>query len=84
MALGPNDECYVHIDDIVYLNMPILGKNVCLGTMNNVAEKSFHFRYTKKSFLIFRVLKMGCFVKQLPKICYKFEPQQFIKILDHM
>ena len=24
------------------------------------------------------------FVQQLPKICYKFEPQQFIKILDHM
>ena len=51
---------------------------------NNVGEESFHFRYTKQSFFIFWVHKMGCFVKQLPNICCKFEPHQFLNILDHV
>ena len=84
MTFKRNDECYDDIHGIVYLNKSILYTSVHLGMKNNVDEESFHFRYTKKAFLIFRVPKMGCFVKQLPKICYTFEPQQFIKILDQM
>ena len=59
-------------DGIVYLNMSILYTTMHLRMENNVAEESFHFWYTKKSFLIFRVPKMGCFVEQLQKICDKF------------
>ena len=84
MTFRPNDECYDDIHGIVCLNMSILYTSVRLGMENNVAEESFHFRYTKKSFLIFRVAKMGCFVKQLQTICHKFEPHQFIKLLDHI
>ena len=84
MALGPNDECYVHIDDIVCLNMLVLGTNVCLGTMNNVAEESCHFLFTKKSFFYFRMRKMCYFVKQLPKICRKIGVLHYLKILYHI
>ena len=84
MALGPNDECYVHIHGIVYLNMSVLGTNVYLRTVNNVAEETFHFPFTKKSIFYFRMRKMGCFVKQLPKICRKIGALHYLKILDHM
>ena len=59
MALGPHEECYVHIHGIVCLNMPILGTYVYRGTVNNVAEETFHFPFTKKPFFNFRVRKMG-------------------------
>ena len=84
MALGPNDEWYVHIHGIVCLNMPVLGTNVYLGTVNNVAEETFHFPFTKKSFFYFRMRKMGYFVKQLPKLCCKIGALYYLKILDHM
>ena len=84
MALGPNDECYVHIHGIVCLNMPILGTYVYRGTVNNVAEETFHFPFTKKSFFYFRMRKMGYFVKQLPKICRKIGALHYLKILDHI
>ena len=60
-------EYYHEIHGIVFLNKSILYTSVHLRMENNAAEKSFHFRYTKKSFLIFRVPKIGCFVKQLQK-----------------
>ena len=84
MVLGPNDECYVHIHGIVCLNMPILGTYVYRGTVNNVAEETFHFPFTKKPFFNFQVRKMGFFVKHLPKICCKIGAIQFLKILDHI
>ena len=84
MALGPNDECYVHIHGIVCLNMPVLGTNMYLGTVNNVAEETFQFPFTEKSFFYFRMRKMGYFVKQLPKICRKIGALHYLKILDHM
>ena len=84
MALGPNDECYVHIHGIVCLNMPVLGTNMYLGTVNNVAEENFHFPFRKKSFFYFWMRKMGYFVNQLPKICRKIGALNYLKILDHM
>ena len=84
MTFRPNNECYDDIHGIVCLNMSILYTSMHIRIENNVAEENFHFCYIKNSFLIFRVPKMGCFVKQLPKICYKFKPQQFLNILDHM
>ena len=84
MTFRPNEECYDDIHGIVCLNKSILYASVHLGMENNVAEESFHFRYTKKSFLIFRVSKMGCFGKQLPKISYKIGSHQFFKILEHI
>ena len=79
-----NDGCYGHFHGIVYLNDPILCTSVHLGVANNVAEESFSFLCTKKSFLTFRVQKMGFFVKDLPNICSKIEPKHLNKILDHM
>ena len=51
---------------------------------DNVAEESFYFLWTKKSFFIFRVSKMGCFVKQLPKICFQIGSHKFYKIIYHI
>ena len=84
MALGPNDECYVRIHGIVCLNMAVLGTNVHLGTVNNVAEETFQFPFTEKSFFYFRMRKMGYFVKQLPNICRKIGALHYLKILDHI
>ena len=81
---SPNDGCYGHFHGIVWLNDLIFCTSVHLGVANNVAEESFYFLCTKKSFLIFRVQKMGFFVKDLPNICSKIEPQLLNKILDHM
>ena len=71
MALVRNDESYVHIHGIVCLNMLILGTNVYLGTVNNVAEENFHLPFAEKSNFNFRVQKTGLFVKHVPKICCK-------------
>ena len=38
----------------------------------------------KKSIFIFRMQKMGYFVKQLPKICRKIGALHYLKILDHI
>ena len=84
MALESNDECYVHIHVIVCLNMPVLGTNMYLGTVNNVAEGTFHFPFTENSFFYFRMRKLGYFVKQLPKICHKVGALHYLKILGHM
>ena len=43
-------EYYDDIHGIVWLNKSILYTSVHLGMENNVAEKSFHFRYTKNHF----------------------------------
>ena len=67
MALGPNDECYVHIHGIVCLNMFILGTNVYLGTVNNVAEETFHFPFTKKIIFLFPNEKNGLFCEATTK-----------------
>ena len=82
MAFTPNDKCYGDIHYIVCSNDLILYTTMHLGMVNNVAEEIFHFVYTKKIFFIFRVSKMRFFVKHLPNLCSKFEPQQFLKILD--
>ena len=84
MTFRPNDEYYDDIHGIVCLNMSILYTSVHLGMENNVAEESFHFLWTKKSFFTFRVPKMGCFVKELTKICYKIESHQLYKIQYHI
>ena len=84
MTLVPNDECYVQIHGIVCLNMPILGKNLYLRTVNNVVEETFHFSFMEKSFFNFRVQKAGFFVKHVPKICSKIGKIHVLKTLDHI
>ena len=69
---------------IVCLNMPVLGTNVYLGTVNNVAEETFNFPFMQISFSYFRMLKMGYFVKQLLTICRKIGALHYLKILDHI
>jgi hypothetical protein len=44
---------------------------------NKVALGSFNFLGTKNSFFIFLMLKMGYFVKHLPKISLKNGPIKF-------
>ena len=51
MTVRTNDECYDDIHGIVCLNMSVLYTSLHLGMENNVVEESFHFSYTKKSFL---------------------------------
>ena len=84
MAFKPKDECYGQNHGIVFQNDPILCTGVHLVMENNVAEERFHFQYTKKSFSIFRVQKMGFFVKQQPQICCKNWDMHFLSILDHV
>ena len=51
---------------------------------NKFAKWSFHFRCTKNAFFIFRVPKVGSFVKDVPNIWCQFEPTHFCIILDHL
>jgi hypothetical protein len=69
---------------IVCSNNPILCTCVHLGMSNKVALGSINFLCTKNSFFIFLMLKMGSFVKRLPKICFKNVPTHFYKILYHI
>ena len=84
MAFKRDDKCYWHIHGIVCLNMSIFGTKVHVGTTYNFAEESFNSPYTKKSIFIFRMQKMGYFVKQLPKICRKIGALHYLKILYHI
>ena len=51
---------------------------------NKVSEGSFYFRFTKKSFSIFRVPKLGFFVKDVTNLGCKIIPNKFSKILYHV
>jgi hypothetical protein len=62
---------------IVCSNNPILCTCVHLDMANKVALGSINFLCTKKSFFIFLMLKMGYFVKHLPKISLKNGPINF-------
>ena len=73
--------CYGHIHGIVCLNEPILCTHIRLYMANNVAEESFQFYSTKKSFSIFSVSKSWTFVKHLLIIRFKMVPYHFCKIL---
>jgi hypothetical protein len=84
LAFGPNDGCYGHIHGIVCSNVPIFYTNMHLGSTDNVDEESFPFHCTEKPFSIFRVWKMGFFVKHQPQICCKTWELHFLKILDHV
>jgi hypothetical protein len=57
---------------------------VHIGMANKFALGSLNFICTEKSFFIFLLLKMGFFVKHLPKICSKNGPTQFKIILYHI
>ena len=61
-----------------------MSTSVYIRMENNVAEQSFQLYCTKKPFFIFRVRKIGFFVKHLPKICCKMGDHHFYKILDHI
>jgi hypothetical protein len=62
---------YDHNHGIVCSNDPILCTCVHLGMANKVSLGSISFLCTKNSFFIFLMLKMGYFVKHLPKISFK-------------
>ena len=64
--------------------MSIFHTNMHNGTTNNVDRETFIFLWTKISFFIFGVPKVGFFVKHLQKICYKIVPHKFIELLDHI
>ena len=83
-SFRPNDGWYGHFHGIVYLNDLILCTSVHLGVAKNVAEESFYFRCTKKSFFISRVQKMGFFVKDMRNICCKIGWKHLKQIWDHM
>jgi hypothetical protein len=68
---------YGHNHGIVFSNDPILCTCVHLGMANKVALGSINFLCTKNSFFIFLILKMGYFVKHLPKISFKNGPPNF-------
>ena len=84
MAFKPNDKSYGHIHGIVCSNDLILCTRVHIGMGNNVAPGSFHFRWMKKPFSIFRVPQRRFFVKDLPNNCCKIGPNHFSKILAHI
>ena len=84
MAFKPHDQCYGKIHGIVCWNDLILCASMHIGMANKVSEGSFHFRFTKKSFPIFRVPKLGFFVKDLTNLGCKIVPCQFSKILYHI
>jgi hypothetical protein len=52
---------YGHNHDIVYSNDPILCTCVHLGMKNKVSLGIFNYLYTKNTFFIFLMLKMGFF-----------------------
>ena len=79
MAFKPNDQSYGHIHGIVCSNDLILCTRVHIGMANNVAQGSFHFRWTKKPFSIFRVPERRFFVKELPNNCCKIDQIIFLK-----
>ena len=84
MAFKPNDQCYGHVHEILYLNESILCKNVRFSMVHNVAQGSFQLYFTKNTFFNFRVLKRGLFVKHLPRIWCKMVWTYFCKIVYHM
>ena len=84
MAFRSNDQCYGYNRRIVFDNVPILCTHVHFAMTINVAGGSFTFRRTENLFPIFRVPKMGYFVKQPPNERFKMVPHHFSKILGHL
>ena len=84
MAFRSNDQCYGYNRCIVCDNVPILCTHVHPGMTINVAGGSFPFRRTENVFSIFRVQKMGYFVKQPPNERFKMVPPHFSKILGNL
>jgi hypothetical protein len=66
-----NDRCHGHNHGIVCSNDPILCKSVRLGMTNNVAEGSFQFLCTKKSFFYFLSDANRCFSEGATKIQFE-------------
>ena len=62
----------------------ILHKRAAWNSKQCHAEGSFDFLCIKKSFSIFWVRKMVCFVKNLSNIYCQIAPLYFSKILDHI
>jgi hypothetical protein len=83
MTFKPNDQYRGHNHGIVCFNDPIFCNHVRLGTTNNVAVGSFPFHCTKNLFFIFRVQKMGFFVKHVPKFTFIIVPTLSSKLLDY-
>ena len=84
MAFRSNDQCYGYNRCMVCDNVPILCTHVHPGMIINVAGGSFHFRRAENVFSIFRVQKIGYFVKQPPNERFKMVPPHFSKILGHL
>ena len=84
LAFEPNDRCYGHIHGIVCQNVPKFHTNMHLVSTDNVHGESLYFYCIKKLFSIFRVRKMGFFVKHQPQICWKNWEMHFLKTLEHV
>ena len=84
MAFRSNDQCYGYNRCIVCDNVPILCTHVHPGITINVVGGSFPFHRTENVFSIFRVPKMGYFVKQPPNERFKMEPPHFSQILGNL
>ena len=84
MTFRPNDQCFCQNRGIDCYNVSILCTHVYLGMTDNVEIRIFPFRSTKKPFSIFRLPKLGCFVKQPLRVGLKMVPPHFSKILDHI
>ena len=75
----PNDQWYGDIHVIVCSNDLIFCTSVHLGMANNVAEGSFHFLCTKKSFSIFGVPKIVFFCEERTKYLLQNGTTPFFK-----
>src|SRR3954466_16031843 len=84
MTFKSNDRCYTLFQRIVFPNDLIFCICVYIILANKYSKGSFYFLCTKNPFSIFRVTKMGFFVKDLPNISCQLEPLYFCKILDHI
>jgi len=77
-----NEQCFGHIHDIVYRNVPKFGTCVHCGMASNVAEQRFRHVSQKNPLFIFQVLKIAFFVKRLPRVSSKMEPIKIVHIVD--
>ena len=84
MAFRSNDQCYGYNQWIVCDNVPILCTHVHPGMTINVAGGSFPFHRTENVFFIFRVPKMGYFVKHPPNERFKIVPPHISKIVGNL
>jgi hypothetical protein len=79
--------CEVDMNNVVhrgYNYFSKMGTHVHPRMANNVVHRSFQFYRVEKPFSIFRVSKLGFFMKQLPKLALITGAHQFSKVLDHI